>query len=552
MSLLRDSRPQSGLKRFLSLRNTIKILALFLAVGIYYLYFEQWAYTDNLFSQLKSEATYNFYSGSRGGFYIRIGNYLDSVSNAGEKIKVKNNTTGGSVENWNSVVTKTNAFALVNELTAPENNDNRAKANYVTPVYMERLHIFYRKEAYKGILGEVKHSKDLDDQKPILSANLDKVMKNFLSKAEIYGGSYGSGTRLIASYLLTTIKLENPDFDYPPLIENNNEDGVKEFLAGKTDIHFAIMGDPILWMDKLLRDSTNFGLISIDPVLINKVNTIYGLNLQLAYFKDKYKEVAEIGEITTLGSYVNLLASNDVPKSAIRQLLAYMDAAVPEHFFPDKDGTLTLFNNHVQNDTIINAKNFQLDEVEFEYVRQRLKNEMTTVFQSCVLFLIIVSSIALAIYWVIIKFISRSRTSRYDRIINEIYQVQISPKFQLANRTNNMVTPIVGQKASGRIRSLCQAYQKIHNVINKAYSDYRSRKIEDSDYKVLLRDFQIITENFKMALYRQLYHAIQNDEPIDTKSLQDFFVAGFMQNRDYEQLLALRENRDNITNFSLQ
>ncbi len=100
-------------KRFFRLRNAIFSIAIFFAISLYYFFYQNSAHTENFIS-LFSEKSYNFYSGSPGGFYIMIGDYLQKRSIEKSGINIISNRTAGSLDNWNRVITHPNSFALVN------------------------------------------------------------------------------------------------------------------------------------------------------------------------------------------------------------------------------------------------------------------------------------------------------------------------------------------------------------------------------------------------------------------------------------------------------
>ncbi len=526
--------------KFSQFRTVIAVVSIFVAVLAYIFVINYWAPSDNIFRMLNDNSKFKFYSGPPNGIYIKIGNYLSAKSKDESDITIVQESTDGDIDNWNKVLTHPNSFTLANEVSAPLNEDNRSKANFITPVYMERLHIFYRKDTFKKAVLKAGGSKeDTIKAKPMLTVKPDKFTNAFLSVAKINGGKQGSGTRLIASYFLNVIE----GFESKSLLDNLHTTGIKMLKGGDSDIHFAMMGDPISWIDSLIKNS-DYGLISIDPVLNAKVNSTYKLNLQLTDFKGKYmicdEEKGEwidqegVKNITTSGSYVNLFASYDITAGPIIELLELLNIAEAKDFQLETSE--------------YNKDNYQLAEVNFDLPIKRIEYEMTTRSQSGILFLLIVFFASMAIFWFLINFISRTKIARYFRIINEIYQDHFTPKFQLKHASVGIVTPIIGREATPKIREICTGYQKIFNVRNRAYSDYKNGKITERDYKGLLKGFQVITNNFKTVLHQQIYYGIKNDEQIEPGSLQDFFVAGVLKSNDYEQLLKLLRGKNELVN----
>ena len=428
---------------FFQLRNAIKIVAIIIAVATYHYVFDYKTEAGSFISLITADPIqYNFYSGSPGGFYIKIGDYLENATKEKRKkigesyFQIEAISTAGGVENLKNVLTHTNSFGLANEITSPPDDYARTQANFITPLYMERLHIFYRKDAFRksvlnynksnNYLPENSKTQDIKSLKPVLKINADIYTKVFLNEARINGGPHGSGTRLLTSFFLNSIN----DYEPKSIFSYNNKEVKMHLTEVKdVDIFFSVVGDPIVWFTDLSRD-TAYGMISIDPALIEKVNSTYNLNLQYADFKDKYK-FEDVNEVTTMGSYVNLVASPDVGVNAIIDVLTIIEEA--------KVGLKT--GQQVEEGII-----FQLEEKSFINHIKKLEAEKTSLLQSFLLFLLTVSISTMSIIWFLVTVISRSKISKYYRTITSIYQDHFTFKYQLSNRKNNIASPIIDHK----------------------------------------------------------------------------------------------------------
>ncbi len=520
----------AALKRFFRLRNIIKMVSIVLAFVTYYLTFLNWAPTENFITMLQSPSRFNFYSGSSGGFYIQIGGYLDKKSKEEakqgvnipfppfEKTTINSISTAGALDNWNRIITQEAAFGLVNEISTPPHDYAGSTAKNITPLYMERLHVFYRKRAFLNI---VLDSSEVRDQpkppKPTLKSKPDLYTMRFLKNSLINGGPHGSGTRLLTSYFLDAMNISNPN----PLLSYNNKVGRDLFKKAKYDIHFAVVGDPLGWIDTLANDPA-YGMISIDQELITKINLKFNINLQYANFKGKY-EFDDVKQITTAGTIVNLVASQDISAKPIIDLLGMLEEAKPKDF-EKKDGYK------------ITDEKFQLEEIDFTKAKEMLKNERISIFQSFLLFIITVLLAEKIIHWILINFISRSKISKYYKISSQIYQNHLASLPQLFNGKYSLIAPNVDQDASAKIRDLCIGFQEIFDVIDKAYSDYKLESITKSDYKELEKEFNSIINVFHKGLYRQIFQAIRNGELIEQSSLDSFLVTGILDSNDYQEL----------------
>ena len=135
-------------------RTVLVVLAVFFGAGIYSYVVDIYDPNKNLLGQIWRgirQQRYTFYSGASGGFYIAIGEALEENTRADASIAVVNEESSGGLANATSVMTMPNSFGLVQEDTLPKEDFIRDHIRYVTPLYLERLHIIYDHGAYKDV-----------------------------------------------------------------------------------------------------------------------------------------------------------------------------------------------------------------------------------------------------------------------------------------------------------------------------------------------------------------------------------------------------------------
>jgi len=265
---------------------------------------------------------YNFFSGQPGGAYYSIGNAINGMfGNEGDSI-INRRTSGGS-ENGMKLTFEKESFGLIQEELINHDDQLRKNVRIVTPLFLDRMHIVYRKDLFKN-----------GDRGVQLSANPDFcVLQCFRDSAiNINMGPVGSGTRIIASYIMTLIdqqinarlKKKTPKFIQLNEAFSNSfrkMNAYKEKTDSSVDILFYLNAAPIDVIKNVL-DSGRYKLMSIDPSFVFLLNKEFGLGLRVADFKGKYKETRNIG---TLGTLTYLVASKSISDGDIRSLLKKLD-----------------------------------------------------------------------------------------------------------------------------------------------------------------------------------------------------------------------------------
>jgi TRAP-type uncharacterized transport system substrate-binding protein len=279
---------------------------------------------DNWLSYIgkKHDAPYTFYSGKPGGTYYAIGNIIQGkFKDDGDSIS--NDSTSGGYENLMKVTVEGNAFGIMQEELIKKDDELRKNVQVIAPLFLERMHIFYRKKLFRNI----------NSGYPILlSNNIDTSILHCIahSVTNINVGPVGSGTRIISSYVLAIIDQQIKDnlktsSKYKLTDESLGNASVK-MLTGKNadapDMMFYIGSDPSDLINKIL-DSAKYGLLSISPSFVAVMNKEFNLNLRITDFQKKYYKAP----ISTFGTMAYLIASKSVPIDDVLRMLKRIDTS---------------------------------------------------------------------------------------------------------------------------------------------------------------------------------------------------------------------------------
>ena len=271
---------------------------------------------------------YDFYSGQVGGIYSAIGTSLEKGTRRKPGIKISNQPSAGGVENAINVASTTSAFGLVQEDSINEDDFIRNEMKYITPLYLEQVHILYRKKKYRKYVS--------DNSPSTVKLGLGSPVAEFFKNAVISSGSPHSGSSMVASRILNTLGVA-PKQDLQISSrgalkrlmedENSNEEGL--------DAVIWITGGPNGLIVDALKDrdvggkqiESGIGIMGIDPTIAQLINEKYKSKLRPATFKDVYSN----GEgIPTIGVYSFLICSNDVPSFAVMDLLKVLERVKPD------------------------------------------------------------------------------------------------------------------------------------------------------------------------------------------------------------------------------
>jgi len=292
-----------------------------------------------------------FFSGGPGGYYENIGQALDEFAAPKSRLSIENQSSNGGSENAEKVFMQSRAMGLVQEETIHSDDFIRDEIQYLVPLYLERMHVLYRRDVYENI---VDGGGDRDLQ---FATSLGASEAHFLSRARISVGPIGSGTQILSSYIVNSINQqaerheltqEQCESIYKNRInwcaqsqqvttESTLEGALKlladaEPASNRIDIMFTMAGAPTPMVQQLLMDQ-RIAMVSISPALIADLNKSYDINLRMADFRNSRIEESAprylynsdgIEDVSTFGSYAFLIASSDIKQSEAREVVRRM------------------------------------------------------------------------------------------------------------------------------------------------------------------------------------------------------------------------------------
>ncbi len=494
-------------RSFFVLRNALKIAAVLIAVSCYYLFFQYNYPSDNFISMLcEDDEEYSFYSGEKADFYHDIGVHLAKEFQEGESFSIKNESSKGSLDNINAVMSDPKSMGLSNEVVAPIGDFSREQARFVAPLYTEYMYIFYRKAAFPD--------KELE-----LRANPDSSVINFLKKARINGGPHGSGTRLLTSYILASMN----NHDHLPLLDLGIDSAISEMNGEDTsvllDINFSIMGPNHIAYDTILNNG-EFALANIDPALIVDIDSKHRLNLRTenaVYGKDSKP-------VTLIGSYVYFIASRSIPNGVLKDVL-----------FNLKKNRMSVVSH------LSKKKKLLLDE-DFSHEIEGLKKEQRSSFyNSGILFLISTILSSMAILWFLLTFISKTRVAKHYWEIADIYKKYIPLKYEVVEKEDHMNVPIIQSNCLERVNVLTAGFDLAFTEINSAFNKYQNGGITESDYKNLQQEYHVMVGDMCDEMHRLLFLCMKRKEDVSLDTLQRYFISNFLNADQYDHLKSVYE-----------
>ena len=182
-------------------RTVLYVLSFSVAIGVYLSIINSIDPNSNIWrtiTRVFNSPTYDFYSGGEKGVYYTIVSTIQSnLKSEDVSFDLVNRITSGGSENAIKVLTNSGSFGLVQEETIKDDDFIRNELNYITPLYIERMHIVLRTD---GEFSE-KFRKD----PPVLTANTDPEVLKMFANSIISTGPVGSGSIVISSYILGEI-----------------------------------------------------------------------------------------------------------------------------------------------------------------------------------------------------------------------------------------------------------------------------------------------------------------------------------------------------------
>ncbi|HKX30046.1 MAG TPA: hypothetical protein VJ302_20320 [Blastocatellia bacterium] len=387
---------------------------------------------------------YDFYSGNKSLIYFQIGDYLQKSTGNSSRISIINQGTNGGYANARHVLASQRpSFGIVQGDILKSHDFIREQLNFVTPIYLERMHIIYRKSRLGEFTQMNSGVQDADQEdepqlnRPRISSNTDRSILRFFSQARIHLGPVGSGTQIIGSYILSDINEQikgriteaSPSGDIQKVYSSEVDDGMQRLKDGGIDVLFLTTGAPCKSVCELIVDDHRFGLFGIDPTLVTSLNQKYDINLRLTDFQGRYADDVSgdvYREVTTLGTYAYLVTGKNTPSVDILSLLEILDGARPGDGDPAlaKRATCQILKAAdpaaAPKDLITQALGRDFDFKE--YYQKQNHSRFMLVLRSLLVFIVTVSWTFIGAFVSLSWFVSNRQQSSYNAQIAEILE----------------------------------------------------------------------------------------------------------------------------------
>jgi len=512
----------NSLTSILKLRNIILLLGILISLVIYYLIADYYTPFKNVLKYWSAkDDVYTFFSGSKEGFYNKIGielNKLNSTKNDFETNNIRVNvvdSTSGGLDNAIQVLSRKKSFGLIQESTLSSNDELREQINYVSPLYMERLHIICK----KNLLG----SNKIGELSPNDTALTEKLFKG----SRISIGEVGSGTRVVSSYLLEVLGA-NPS----EIHSYSQEEGLEKLKNDSIDILIVIVGAPLSQYTDLLQKDSDYQLIGISPTLIVEINDRFSTNYRVSNFKKKYPLYEDIN---TLGSYSYLISSKDVGERAHIEMLrriAYTSESLKENL--KIKGWKDL--------------KFQLREIDFySGVDSRETDINVEMYKSIGLFIISILISSFLAVWMLIWIFSSIKLAKYFRHITRVYKNFYPQAVGINKNDSSVFLGRLPEHGSNQINELIIGIDHLRRLKSEVRKDYETGGISESHFRNLLSNAQLALEEFRSALTRAISNDVKqnnkNDSYLTEKAISNFFASSFLDKDQYQMLLLKRSQQ---------
>ena len=502
-------------KKSVGARTVILFVSICLAVAFYTYTVEYYDSDRNIWSYFRFKSkNYTFFTGSTGGFYIEIGNLIESKTRESSIINVRNVESLGGSENAIKVLTTPRSFGLIQEETLKGNDVVRDQLNYVTPLYMERIHIIYRKSKFE----------QFSENHPQLTLSTTDEVLNFFANSRIAAGPVGSGTRIIASYILSEV---NQQIERKGIKTTNQEilntsfsQGLNQIEGNENDIDilFTIAGAPLKKVKELLQQD-EYGLISILPSFVSRLNNAFDVNLRMSDFNGIY-DVDH--DVATLGSYCYLISSRDVTGADILEFLTILS--------DNKDIIRTQFDIKL-------GDHFQLEEFDFlNLFKSKHENSIMEDVKNIIIFIVSFSFYSAISVLFLLWVVSSRKQAQYFKKIANINSACIPVNHTLDEGDSSLFHPIIYKNQVNIINKVIQGISNLIKLNIEINQDYKTGGITDKHQNHLLDHIEKTTYKLQKNLAQRLNELIDRGGKIKEVDLRVYFTAGYLLMDDYNFL----------------
>ncbi len=315
------------------------VIPAIISIGVLYTFITKYYNQDlnilsyfNLIRSSKENSQINIYAGEPGGVYYQLADKI--VKRHPNLYKIHLPSPSGGAETAISVNNDEKGVGFVQEDIFRDNDQIKSELNYVAPIYMEKLHILYKKKLRRKNCLKDSIMKNTDPanyfkNKYLSIGYYNSNLKNYFAGASVASGKVGSASKILSSITLalnsTTPKITN----VRKIANDNLDSAIIGLETNKYDCLFFISGQPNPKIQDLLhRRSNNFGFIGIEPSVVDEINTFHQSNYRYSNFNTQNPEGKYNGidySLPTLGSYCYIISNRKIKPYQLTQFVNHLD-----------------------------------------------------------------------------------------------------------------------------------------------------------------------------------------------------------------------------------
>ena len=504
----------SILRNLTKLKNILLYISIIFSVGLYHYFVDYYYPEENIFQHIsRIKPKYTIYSGKEPGVYIKIGDCLDKdIYNESEKFIIKNVHTNGAFENAYKTMNSMRAFGLIQEATIAKDDYIKERIRYISPLYLERMHVFYNKKLFKNSIAK-------ENSLQSLIIGTSKSVQSFFNNTTVSTGPVGSGTNIFASYIIAQA-------GYTPqsILHEHTDLAIEKLKNNELGVVFSSVGAPIQeYIDLLnLSNGEKIGLFSISPSLVTDINKTYNINLRHADFKEKYSNHEDV---TTLGSLTYLIASNDVPPKVINRFLKKLEKIRDQ---------LNVNNSKFEHKHSINP----LYEFDFiaSYNKQR-KSDFANIIRDILLFIVSVIISSFGLFWIFLWIISSKKTAKHFSELNYIIANYFPKSKGIEIGNYKVAVPIVDNSYIKIINDLAEGIHKTRVLTYTVREDYDTGGITDFHYNYINESLKDAISESKSMLAKNLEVSfLFSSDSISKDVIEKYYIGGYITKEVFEKI----------------
>jgi hypothetical protein len=476
---------------------------------------------------------YVFYAGSTGGFYDKIGRYLDGRwEGTGPKdLAVVN--IGGSAKIARAVYSNDRALGIVQEETLFDHDLLDGQVQIVSPLYDERVHVLYLKSAFRAAVDAVSASAETE---PRLGLTSSDAVKRFFADARVRTRSSPSRTLPLAHYLMHFSGV-SPGTAVDATIDSTL--AMLERDNPSLEVAIIVAGAPLTGIENLLKKG-KVGLMSLDPNLISEINPALNMALRPSVFSGDYaREDDALQGVTTLASRAMLIASRDVPSWIIRDVgdwLNDMRLAAQKTSPPARSKEQELAGERPgATDTyryLFPATDYPFQvRTRKEFARQELQ-----MLQILLIALLTIGLLSLLFHFILIWTISTYKHAGHSRDITKVYEKLLPRNSKIGRVFDDQPTPIVDPNHEGIINNLVDGISLLLKQAEKIRHDFTKGGILVGHQANLIDNVYGIKAIFQRQLGYRLTEAVLSGREIPLDRIRKLFTAGYIERSTFEAL----------------